>query len=265
MTSISKPPDYYEILQVSPNADIKSIKSSWKRLALARHPDKNTAKNAVAEFQLLHEAYSILIDPSTRQTYDAKYQASTSTSAQYSTSQTSRKTPDKDGEQKSIQELQSMLHRCEKDIRDHELRLKEAHASLMKLRAEITSLENDARSMEQDKASGQTIWGYLTSFLPGGESRLEQEREERDRIYRGKLATRRIKETEKSRRLEKIQAYEVFARAYRQQAISIEKKITEKREKDRRDYEELNPLIRQFAIIEPGGVVSRVVSDVAAA
>ncbi|OKP07359.1 Chaperone protein DnaJ 1 [Penicillium subrubescens] len=183
MAAIPQLPDYYGILQVSWDADTEAIKSSWKRLALARHPDKNPAKNAVADFQLLHEAYSILIDPSTRQAYDAKYRAFTSTDAPYSSSQSSRKTPDKNGEHKSMQELQSMLERCDNDRRGHELRLNEAHANLMRLHTELARLKNEVRSLEQEKASGQTIWSYLSSFLPGGESRITQQRQERDRLY----------------------------------------------------------------------------------
>lgn len=135
-------------------------------------------------------------------------------------------------------ELQSKLLQCINNLRDHEHHLRDARACLMRLHAEIASLENEVRSMEQDKASGQTIWNYFASFLPGGEARLKQQRQERDCLYRGKLATRRIKETEKTRRLAKIQAYETLVESYRRQAFSIESEIREKREKDLKDYQE---------------------------
>lgn len=61
MTSTPQPHDYYEILQISQDADTKAIKSSWKRLALAKHPDKNTAKNAKAEFQLVSHIFLDLV------------------------------------------------------------------------------------------------------------------------------------------------------------------------------------------------------------
>lgn len=138
-----------------------------------------------------------------------------------------------------MQELQSMLRQCEINIREHEIRLKEARVSLMRLHKELASLEDEIRLMAQDKASGKTVWSYLTSLLPGGESRLEQQRQERDRFYRRKIATQRIKETEKSRQLAAIQAYETLARSYHQQSFSIENEIREKKEKDLRDYQEL--------------------------
>lgn len=53
MASTQNSPDYYHILQVSRDADLKEIKINYRRLALIRHPDKNPAKNAKAEFQLV--------------------------------------------------------------------------------------------------------------------------------------------------------------------------------------------------------------------
>lgn len=57
MASTPQPPDYYGVLQVAQNADTEAIRSSYKCLALVRHPDKNTAKNAVAEFQLVSHLF----------------------------------------------------------------------------------------------------------------------------------------------------------------------------------------------------------------
>jgi hypothetical protein len=46
--------DYYAILEISQTADLTSIKSSYRRLAKAKHPDKNHENpNATAEFQLV--------------------------------------------------------------------------------------------------------------------------------------------------------------------------------------------------------------------
>lgn len=44
--------DYYKILEVPREADIDSIKTSYKRLARIRHPDKNSSSTATSEFQL---------------------------------------------------------------------------------------------------------------------------------------------------------------------------------------------------------------------
>jgi DnaJ-class molecular chaperone len=46
--------DYYFILEVGQSADMDCIKSSYKRLARLRHPDKNRNEStATAEFQLV--------------------------------------------------------------------------------------------------------------------------------------------------------------------------------------------------------------------
>ncbi|KAJ4287891.1 hypothetical protein N0V88_007511 [Collariella sp. IMI 366227] len=67
----SIPGDYYEVLGVAQNADESLIKASYRRLAKLQHPDKNPdGPTANARFQLLQEAYSTLIDPTTRYTYD---------------------------------------------------------------------------------------------------------------------------------------------------------------------------------------------------
>lgn len=132
-----------------------------------------------------------------------------------------------------------MLERCDNDRRGHELRLNEAHANLMRLHTELARLKNEVRSLEQEKASGQTIWSYLSSFLPGGESRITQQRQERDRLYREKLAIQRIKETERNRRLADIQAYDTLIESYRRQAISIEREMWLKKAKDMKAYQEL--------------------------
>jgi curved DNA-binding protein CbpA len=60
----------YDILQVSTDAPFKDIRDSYKRLAIALHPDKNKAPDATAAFQLLNRAYETLKSESQRTTYD---------------------------------------------------------------------------------------------------------------------------------------------------------------------------------------------------
>ncbi|MBK9405107.1 MAG: molecular chaperone DnaJ [Ignavibacteria bacterium] len=63
--------DYYEILSVGKTSTTDEIKSSYRKLAMKYHPDKNPG-NAEAEekFKELAEAYEILSDPGKRQRYD---------------------------------------------------------------------------------------------------------------------------------------------------------------------------------------------------
>ncbi|EJP60777.1 DnaJ domain containing protein [Beauveria bassiana ARSEF 2860] len=64
--------DYYAVLQVSEDADENTIKSSYKRIALRNHPDRNQVPNATAEFQKLQEAYEVLRDPHQRHRFNAQ-------------------------------------------------------------------------------------------------------------------------------------------------------------------------------------------------
>ncbi|CAL8468257.1 g7796 [Coccomyxa elongata] len=66
--------DPYEVLGVNRTATAQEIKSAYRKLALAYHPDKNqgeTAEVAAEKFKEIATAYSILEDPEKRRRYDA--------------------------------------------------------------------------------------------------------------------------------------------------------------------------------------------------
>ncbi|MBF0281665.1 MAG: molecular chaperone DnaJ [Zetaproteobacteria bacterium] len=63
--------DYYEILEVERNADEKTIKRSYRKLAMQFHPDRNPNDEKAAEkFREVTEAYEVLTDKEKRQRYD---------------------------------------------------------------------------------------------------------------------------------------------------------------------------------------------------
>jgi len=63
--------DYYEILGVDKNASQSDIKSSYRKLALKYHPDKNKDdKEAEEKFKGASEAYEVLSDEEKRKKYD---------------------------------------------------------------------------------------------------------------------------------------------------------------------------------------------------
>ncbi|MBW6522958.1 molecular chaperone DnaJ [Sphingomonas sp. RHCKR47] len=63
--------DYYELLECERTADAATIKSSYRKLAMKYHPDKNAGcKDSEAKFKAVSEAYDCLKDPQKRAAYD---------------------------------------------------------------------------------------------------------------------------------------------------------------------------------------------------
>ena len=61
--------DYYEILQISPNAEPETVHRVFRLLAQRYHPDNAETGNE-AQFRVLNEAYRVLSDPEQRARYD---------------------------------------------------------------------------------------------------------------------------------------------------------------------------------------------------
>jgi len=64
--------DYYELLQVSPNADEETIQRVFRHLAKRYHPDHHDSPD-VERFRRLVEAHRVLTDPESRAGYDAQH------------------------------------------------------------------------------------------------------------------------------------------------------------------------------------------------
>lgn len=60
--------DYYELLQISPNAETETIERVYKMLASRYHPD-NPETGDVNQFLLLRSAYETLTNPELRKSY----------------------------------------------------------------------------------------------------------------------------------------------------------------------------------------------------
>jgi curved DNA-binding protein len=64
--------DYYQILGVAPDADEKTIRQAFRKLARQYHPDVNPGDKAAEEqFKAINEANQVLSDPEQRKKYDA--------------------------------------------------------------------------------------------------------------------------------------------------------------------------------------------------
>ena len=64
--------DYFAILEIAPSATESEIKKAFHRLSLVHHPDKNRgSEGSTAKFQLLSEAYGVLLDKKLRALWTA--------------------------------------------------------------------------------------------------------------------------------------------------------------------------------------------------
>jgi curved DNA-binding protein CbpA len=64
--------DYYEVLQISPNAEPETVHRVYRLLAQRYHPDNQETGNDV-RFRELTAAYEVLGDPERRAKYDVAY------------------------------------------------------------------------------------------------------------------------------------------------------------------------------------------------
>ena len=64
--------DFYELMQISPNAELDTIQRVYRMLVVRYHPD-NPHTGDVDKFLLLKQAYETLCDPQGRALYDLQY------------------------------------------------------------------------------------------------------------------------------------------------------------------------------------------------
>ncbi len=63
--------DYYEVLQISPKADLETIHRVFRMQAARYHPDNKQSGNA-ERFMMLSRIYETLVDPKRREQYDVR-------------------------------------------------------------------------------------------------------------------------------------------------------------------------------------------------
>ena len=68
-----RPPDYYEVLQISPNADPDTVHRVYRLLAQRFHPD-NQETGDPARFRQITDAYQVLSEPEQRAAFDVRHQ-----------------------------------------------------------------------------------------------------------------------------------------------------------------------------------------------
>ncbi|CCK81597.1 DnaJ domain-containing protein [Desulfobacula toluolica] len=65
--------DYYEDLQISPNADLETIERIYRLLAKRYHPD-NKKTGSLDKFNIINKAHQVLSNPEKRAAYDVVYE-----------------------------------------------------------------------------------------------------------------------------------------------------------------------------------------------
>ena len=64
---------YYEVLQVQPDAELDTIKRSYRRLAMLYHPDRNHRNPEAGNmFKEISMVFNVLSDQKKRKKYDEK-------------------------------------------------------------------------------------------------------------------------------------------------------------------------------------------------
>lgn len=62
--------NYYQVLQVAPNAEPEVIAGAYARLSKKYHPDLNPSPDAIERMKAINAAYAVLSDPVKRAQYD---------------------------------------------------------------------------------------------------------------------------------------------------------------------------------------------------
>ncbi|HYR88393.1 MAG TPA: J domain-containing protein [Terriglobia bacterium] len=62
--------DYYELLEIQPEATADEVHNAYRSLAMRYHPDRNPSPGAASMMAVINEAYSILGEPARRRRYD---------------------------------------------------------------------------------------------------------------------------------------------------------------------------------------------------
>jgi curved DNA-binding protein len=65
-------PDYYQILGVPADANLKAIKAAYRKMARQYHPDTQTDQSSDERMKQINEAYAVLSDSKKRAAYDRK-------------------------------------------------------------------------------------------------------------------------------------------------------------------------------------------------
>src|SRR5262245_4907605 len=88
--------DYYEILEISPNANSETIERIFRYLAMRYHPDNKDTGNE-SRFGEIVEAHNTLKDPVKRAQYDIQYRSQSNLRSELTEEASDTKSVERDG------------------------------------------------------------------------------------------------------------------------------------------------------------------------
>ncbi|KAK2867838.1 hypothetical protein FQN49_003424 [Arthroderma sp. PD_2] len=230
--------DYYAILQVPQTADSNAIKLNYRRLARARHPDKNrTNPNATSEFQLIQEAYTVLFDDDARRRYDLQYSSIKRTSQATSTPRTApsshetTKQQRTGGWEKVLQQLEAKRALQNGD-------LLEKKKVQRRLQVEVTRLKEEIDKSTGDIAAMGTTLRSLSSFVNRKTQKTQEQRDQAQRERLDKIAAQRIKENMLKEQEGKVRKCKASLRLTEDEITRVEHEVWMERVKEEEAREE---------------------------
>ncbi|KAF2727107.1 DnaJ-domain-containing protein [Polyplosphaeria fusca] len=204
--------DYYMILEVEQNAAPQLIVSSYKRLALKLHPDKNARHDATEAFQRLGRAYETLKDESKRRAYDLIYPSITRSRASPQSTQTPRpstaSTPRSEALSEAAQIAAIQKSKQERSARwrtrknAFESPIDNLKGRIQHLGQEIMNLDSIFAAEAAAEAQKNSWGAWLLSPIYKKAEDSDEEKERKDRARQ----ERRIEKDIKERRLELYKA-----------------------------------------------------------
>ena len=100
--------DYYQVLGLTPEAPTEEIRTAYRKLAKANHPDKHKGDPAYVEkFKDIQEAYDVLSDAEKRKEYDAQLARQKSYNKKDAKKSTANKKSDKSSNDNAQQQSQT--------------------------------------------------------------------------------------------------------------------------------------------------------------
>ncbi|KAJ8213762.1 hypothetical protein LV158_003591 [Aspergillus fumigatus] len=207
--------DYYAILGIPQSADPASIKSAYKRLALVKHPDRRRNEpKATAEFQLLNAAYEQLRDVDRRREYDRIYES------------TIRHQKIKN---QKIAELDGELQKLKDERRGLEISLYNANKDLIRLHVERDSLKGEKERIMKERATEETWWLYLCSFMPGRAAAFTRQKQRRENMLLSIIGKRRAKDLNINLKTKDVQHFkeQIQTLSSKERSIEVERRRIE--------------------------------------